>query len=337
MTSPLISVCIPAYNRAEFLSPLLDSIISQDATNFEILVAEDKSPQRDEIASIIQHYKSSSAVSIRAIFNSKNLGYDANIRNLIHHSAGRFCFFMGNDDIMAPSALKTVEHILLAEPNIGVLLKSYAIFSDSPTKPDYVIRYFKTDRKFPSGISAMSVGIRRSGVISGFVIDRAIAKKVETTKYDGGLYYQIYLASQALALKSLYYTRQLLVYSRSTESPDFGNADCEKDVFTVGKYTSSARVKMLSSALQIVRDVCKEHGLQNSAWRIERDYATYLYPFISDQLDLSPIKYVDFYFQMALTGLWRYPLFHLNMICFYFLRSRFSSRLVRSARAFLRS
>ncbi len=44
-----------------FLEPLLDSIYNQDYclknNDFEIIVCEDKSPQRDEINSIIENYK----------------------------------------------------------------------------------------------------------------------------------------------------------------------------------------------------------------------------------------------------------------------------------------
>ncbi|EAM4312517.1 glycosyltransferase, partial [Salmonella enterica subsp. enterica] len=44
-----ISICIPSYNRAEFLEPLLDSIYNQDYclknNDFEVIVCEDKSPQ----------------------------------------------------------------------------------------------------------------------------------------------------------------------------------------------------------------------------------------------------------------------------------------------------
>ena len=334
---PLITVCIPAYNRAKFLPPLLSSIILQNTNNYEILIAEDNSPERDEIALIAEHYARTSPVPIRIIFNSKNLGYDANIRNLIRNSTGRFCFFMGNDDIMAPSALQTVEKILLEHPNIGVLLKSYAIFSESFQTPNAIIQYFDRDMIFKPGIPAMAVGVRRAGVISGFILDRALAQGVETDKYDGGLYYQVYLAAQALATKSLYYTREILVFSRSTEQPEFGNAESETKDFVVGSYTPNARVKMLSSALAIVNDVCAIHGLQRNAYLIERDYATYLYPFISDQLRLSFRRYFIFYVNMARTGMWRYPLFHVNMILFYALRSSNPDNIVHAMRRLFRS
>ena len=53
MSQPFLSICIPSYNRAQFLKPLLDSIICQTYQNFEIIICEDLSPQREEIKNII--------------------------------------------------------------------------------------------------------------------------------------------------------------------------------------------------------------------------------------------------------------------------------------------
>jgi len=55
--NPKLSVCIPAYNRPEVLKPLLDSILSQDFASYEIVICEDKSPKRKEIAEIVRSYQ----------------------------------------------------------------------------------------------------------------------------------------------------------------------------------------------------------------------------------------------------------------------------------------
>ena len=53
---PLISVCIPAFNRPEFMSDLLDTIISQSFRDFEVVVSEDNSPKSAEIQQIVESY-----------------------------------------------------------------------------------------------------------------------------------------------------------------------------------------------------------------------------------------------------------------------------------------
>jgi len=53
---PLISVCIPAFNRPEFMSDLLDTIVSQNFRNFEIVVCEDNSPKSCEVEEVVNRY-----------------------------------------------------------------------------------------------------------------------------------------------------------------------------------------------------------------------------------------------------------------------------------------
>src|SRR5580698_481629 len=125
---PKFTVCIPAYNRARFLKPLLDSVMVQDYADFDILICEDLSRERGEIAEIAVKYSHRYPSKIFYHENETNLGYDANIRNLVERSRGEYCFFMGNDDLMCPGALKEVADLLVRNDNIGFVLRSYAWF-----------------------------------------------------------------------------------------------------------------------------------------------------------------------------------------------------------------
>ena len=136
------TVCIPAYNRAQHLAALLDSILGQDYENFEVPICEDASMQRRQIADIVAAYARRYSSKIRYHENPRNLGYDANIRNLVAMARGEFCFFMGNDDLMCPGALAHTAAILDRYGNVGVVLKSYAWFDSSPQKINQEIRHF---------------------------------------------------------------------------------------------------------------------------------------------------------------------------------------------------
>ena len=79
----LISICIPAFNRVELLPELLDSILVQDYGDYEIIVAEDDSPQRSAISATIAGYIRCHGEKIKYYENPRNLGYDGNLRRLI--------------------------------------------------------------------------------------------------------------------------------------------------------------------------------------------------------------------------------------------------------------
>jgi abequosyltransferase len=125
VSSPLISVCIPAYNRARYLRELLNSIFAQDFMDFEVVICEDRSPERGTIAAIVAEYAQQRPGVIQYFENAKNLGYDGNLRELVARSQGRFCFFMGNDDIMCAQALRHTADIIDRYQDLGVILKSY--------------------------------------------------------------------------------------------------------------------------------------------------------------------------------------------------------------------
>jgi len=116
MDKPFFSICIPAYNRAEFLPALLESIISQDNTSYEVIIAEDVSPERLTISEIVNSYRQ--RLDIKFILNDCNLGYDKNLQNLIANAEGIYILFMGNDDLLAYNALSCAHSALIANPNV---------------------------------------------------------------------------------------------------------------------------------------------------------------------------------------------------------------------------
>src|SRR5215472_3505102 len=138
----LFSVCIPAYNRARHLGTLLDSVFSQNFADYEVVICEDRSPEREQIAAIVRDYSEKYPAKIRYFENAENLGYDGNIRNLVEKATGRFCFFMGNDDVMCPGAMEEAAAVIGRHPNAGLVLKSYAWFDETPDKINQVIRWF---------------------------------------------------------------------------------------------------------------------------------------------------------------------------------------------------
>jgi glycosyltransferase involved in cell wall biosynthesis len=138
---PLITVGIPAYNRATLLPVLLDSIFSQSGTDFEILICEDASPQREEIREVVRQYATKYPGVVSYYENSVNLGYDGNLRRLVALAKGDYVLFMGNDDLLADGALRAVANAVAVHPNVGVVLRSYDSFFDDP---DCQCRHFDT-------------------------------------------------------------------------------------------------------------------------------------------------------------------------------------------------
>ena len=317
-TRKLFSVCIPAYNRAEHLPPLLDSIFAQDCRDFEVVICEDLSRERQQIAAVVNEYQSRYPEMLRYFENDENLGYDANIRKLVQKASGGFCFFMGNDDIMCQGALQNAASIVTRYPNVGLVLKSYGWFDETPEKVNQEIRWFKEEKEFPAGIPAIRFAFRRSGVLAGYIVHRDSANQAATAKFDGTLYYQMHLTASVLINKTAVCTPKVLILCRGNGQPEFGNSEKEKGKFIPGRYTAQARLNMISGALSIIRDLKQTRGI-DVVEDVIHDYANYFYPYIKDQLALPLRDYYQLYRAYGRMGFGRYPIYHLYFVLGYLL------------------
>lgn len=306
---PLITVCIPAYNRADLLSPLLESILRQNFDDYEILICEDGSPERGAIREVAQDFIQRYPNRIRYEENPKNLGYDGNIRQLVRLSQGRYCVFMGNDDLMCEAALIKVADIVTRDSLCGVIVRSYATFDTDPLVHKQVFRYYPDERRFAPGAEAISVGYRRSVVIPGMVIKRDAADAIATERFDGTLLYQLYLVGMILAKHSVVFTPQVIALRRDGTPPDFGNSDSEKGKFVPKDQTPESSIHFMEGMLQIAQHVEQQTGLQVFG-PIRADIGAYSYPILSIQAKRSKGVFLKYGLGLARMGFWRSPLFH---------------------------
>tara|TARA_B100001057_G_C22801882_1_gene931834 strand:- start:194 stop:1141 length:948 start_codon:yes stop_codon:yes gene_type:complete len=93
---PLISICITCFNAEDTIERAIDSALSQDWKNFEIVIIDDGST--DDSVEILKK-KSIEHQCIRLITNQNNFGcaYSRNI--LIDAAKGEFVVFFDDDDI----------------------------------------------------------------------------------------------------------------------------------------------------------------------------------------------------------------------------------------------
>lgn len=310
---PFISVCIPAYNRPEVLGDLLDTILLQKYDDYEIVICEDMSPKRNEIAAIVKNYSERYPNKINYFENSINFGYDANIRNLIEKSQGKYCLFMGNDDLMCEGTLEKVAGALTRHPDIGVLLRSYAAFDGTPDNVVQTFRYFEKETFFPAGAQAISTVYRRSVVIPGMVLHREESLKWTTDHFDGTLLYQLYLVANILVTKNAVFLPDILVLYRNGGIPDFGNSEKEKGKFTPKEQTPESSVHFMKGMLDIAEHTEKMRKVKVFK-AITADISNYSYPILSIQAGKSFWTFTKYCYSLARLGMGKSLMFYFYYI-----------------------
>ena len=306
---PKLSVCIPAYNRAQYLSALLDSALSQNYSELEIVIVEDNSPERVQIADVVREYRERGVDCIRYFENEKTLGYDGNLRSLFCRATGDYCVMMGNDDLLCAGSLHVIGTLLSEHPQVAVAIRSYGWFHETPESVDQTVRYFLATSLFSPGEDTAVTFFRRVGVLAGLVIRRADAAAVATDRFDGTLYYQVYLAAELLLKGHGLYIADTIALCRENK-PDFGQSQSEKGKFQPGVYTSDARVAMIRSMLEIAHSIDAAHGCRLYP-RVVKDLGNYSYYFLAFQADAPFRDFWKYYQTMSALGFSRNPLFHL--------------------------
>lgn len=104
---PIVTISIPTYKGAGFIEETIHSVLTQDFTNFEILVFDDGSPDNTQevVASIkdprISYFK-----------NQKNLGPEGNWNLGLKKARGKYYKLLPHDDLLMPGALARQVKIL---------------------------------------------------------------------------------------------------------------------------------------------------------------------------------------------------------------------------------
>jgi glycosyltransferase involved in cell wall biosynthesis len=131
----LFSVIIPTFNRASFLSAAIRSVLSQDCTDFEIIVCDDGST--DDTAHIASSLTSAFPAKIKYLHQENK--ERAAARNIgIRASQGQYVVLLDSDDIMLPLHLSTLQKAIRQHPAIDFFTTGYMFKQGEEIKPSSV-------------------------------------------------------------------------------------------------------------------------------------------------------------------------------------------------------
>ena len=113
MPSMLISVIVATYNRPDALRLVIQSLLDQTDSNYEILIADDGSKQ--ETADLVNLFQVTSQIAIHHVWQPDDGFRLSRIRNLATQKAhGEYLIFLDGDCIVQPDFV--AQHRYLAKP-----------------------------------------------------------------------------------------------------------------------------------------------------------------------------------------------------------------------------
>lgn len=114
MSTPKVSVIIPAYNGADYLGEAINSILNQTYQNFELVIVDDAS--QDNTPDVVGQFDDP---RIKYLVQEVNKGVDAARLRAIQSSTGDILAFLDQDDFFHPDKLQAHVTLLEKHPEIG--------------------------------------------------------------------------------------------------------------------------------------------------------------------------------------------------------------------------
>jgi glycosyltransferase involved in cell wall biosynthesis len=140
LSLPRISVVVPSYNQATYLRATLDSLLSQNYPDLEILVMDGGST--DGSAEILREY----APHLAAAVSKPDRGQAHAINKGMAQATGAILTWLNSDDVMLPGALQAVGEISAAFPQVHWLTGQPANLNPDGTPRPFPVRtgYFRS-------------------------------------------------------------------------------------------------------------------------------------------------------------------------------------------------
>ena len=103
MTTPKVSVIVPIYNQAGFIRETVESVLSQDHPNIELVLSDDGST--DGTSDVLREYAAGEPERVKLVASEENTGIAGAFNRALDAHTGDYVAWLGGDDVMLPGKL----------------------------------------------------------------------------------------------------------------------------------------------------------------------------------------------------------------------------------------
>ena len=123
---PVLSICIPTFNRARYLECLLQDLaeqIGKFGVSYELLIGDNCS--QDNTEEIVAKYDQQ--LNLVYFRRHQNLGSSENLNQLYRAANGRYTIYLADDDFLILDVVRDIILVMEESPNIGVTFAPWLI------------------------------------------------------------------------------------------------------------------------------------------------------------------------------------------------------------------
>ncbi len=128
-TPIIVSVIIPSYNTAKYITKAIQSALNQTLQEIEVIVVDDAS--QDNSVEIVQQI---SDARLKLLINQKNLGAGGARNRALNAARGEWVAVLDSDDWYAPNRLERLVRVA-REKNADIVADDLYLIEDGNTDP----------------------------------------------------------------------------------------------------------------------------------------------------------------------------------------------------------
>ena len=179
---PLVSVFLPTYNQQNFIAASIDSVVSQDYDNLEIVIGDDCS--QDNTWEVVQIYQSKYPKKIKAFRNHQNLGITGNCNQILKQCTGKYVAFTAGDDLFLPKKISTQVELMEANEKIVLSYHDIEVFR---SKDNFTIRYWNHGEISAKPVVGLALKVAKAVIEDGndFMAAMSVMVKREAIPLNG--------------------------------------------------------------------------------------------------------------------------------------------------------
>ncbi|PLX07994.1 MAG: hypothetical protein C0596_08585 [Marinilabiliales bacterium] len=221
--SKLVSIIIPVYNSAKFVAETVNSALSSEYKEFEIIIIDDGS--NDESLKICEQIASeNSQIRILKHKDNQNKGVIASRKLGVDNAKGDFIYFLDSDDILYPKTLTNYIDIFEKHHDITLIHGEVDIVGDCPKNinPQAGFIIGNKDRKYNLPHEAYFLESNRI-CTSTVCVKRAVLEKIDFEYDNVFLMAEDWMMLTLLGIenKFYYYSKPAIKYRVHPDSATF--------------------------------------------------------------------------------------------------------------------
>jgi glycosyltransferase involved in cell wall biosynthesis len=132
VSAETISICIPVYNGADWLSEAIDSALAQTRTDFELLIVDNGST--DDSLAVARSYAGRDD-RVRLEHSDETVSAIANHNRCLDLARGSLIKFLHHDDVLRADCLARMAAVFEQEPAVGLVFSRRDVVLDDPDDP----------------------------------------------------------------------------------------------------------------------------------------------------------------------------------------------------------